>query len=101
MGQREYKSFCVVAHYTTEASRANHSQIDLVETQVQTDFDVVVVGSVNLDVVFRTHRFPQVGETLTGAAVLDSLGGKGSNQAVAAARQGARVAMIACVGDDA
>jgi ribokinase len=65
------------------------------------EFDVVVVGSINLDVVFRARRFPDVGETLTGATVLDALGGKGSNQAVAAARQGGRVAMVACVGDDA
>lgn len=63
--------------------------------------EVVVVGSVNLDVVMRARRFPGVGETVTGATVLDALGGKGANQAVAAARYGAAVAMVACVGDDA
>lgn len=62
---------------------------------------VVVVGSVNLDVVMKTRRFPAVGETVTGATVLDALGGKGSNQAVAAARLGTSVAMVACLGDDA
>ncbi len=62
---------------------------------------VAVVGSVNLDVVMRTRRFPAVGETVTGATVLDALGGKGSNQAVAAARLGSSVTMVACLGDDA
>lgn len=63
--------------------------------------EVVVVGSVNLDVVMKVRRFPAVGETITGATVLDALGGKGSNQAVAAARLGASVSMIACLGEDA
>ncbi len=63
--------------------------------------EVVVVGSVNLDVIMHARRFPGVGETVTGATVLDALGGKGANQAVAAARYGAAVAMVACVGDDA
>ena len=62
--------------------------------------EVVVVGSVNLDVIMRAPRFPDVGETVTGATVLDALGGKGANQAVAAARYGAAVALVACVGDD-
>lgn len=62
---------------------------------------MVVVGSLNVDVVLRARRFPREGETLTGATVTDSLGGKGCNQAVAAARMGAAVAMVACLGDDA
>lgn len=62
--------------------------------------EVVVVGSVNLDVVMKVRHFPAVGETITGATVLDALGGKGSNQAVAAARLGSSVAMVACLGED-
>ena len=73
-------------------------QIDLETKHDPTS--VVVVGSLNVDVVLRARRFPREGETLTGATVSDSLGGKGCNQAVAAARMGARVAMVACLGDD-
>jgi ribokinase len=61
---------------------------------------VLVFGSINIDIVFRVDEFPQPGETRAGAEVFDSLGGKGANQAVAAARQGARVAMVGCVGQD-
>jgi ribokinase len=61
---------------------------------------VLVFGSINVDNVFRVDDFPQPGETRAGGEVADSLGGKGSNQAVAAARQGARVAMVGCVGQD-
>ncbi len=61
---------------------------------------IVVVGSVNLDIVARVERFPLPGETLTGATLSHFPGGKGANQAMAARRLGARVSMIACVGDD-
>ena len=61
---------------------------------------LTVVGSVNLDLVARTERLPRPGETVTGAAFTRVPGGKGANQAVAAARLGADVVMIACVGDD-
>jgi ribokinase len=61
---------------------------------------VVVFGSINVDTVFGVDEFPQPGETRGGADVLDSLGGKGANQAVAAARQGANVAMVGCLGED-
>lgn len=63
-------------------------------------FDVVVVGSVNLDLVATTSRLPRPGETVSGTRYAEHPGGKGLNQAVAAARSGARVAMIAAVGDD-
>lgn len=63
-------------------------------------FDVVVVGSVNLDLVATTPRLPRPGETVSGTRYAEHPGGKGLNQAVAAARSGARVAMIAAVGDD-
>jgi ribokinase len=61
---------------------------------------IAVVGSVNVDLVAFCERLPRPGETLTGARFLRAGGGKGANQAVAAARLGARVAMIGCVGDD-
>lgn len=65
------------------------------------EFDVVVVGSLNLDLVARTPRIPNPGETVQGTSYAELPGGKGLNQAVAAARAGARVAMIGAVGDDA
>jgi ribokinase len=62
---------------------------------------IVVVGSINMDLVTLAPRFPDPGETLTGDRFLTIPGGKGANQAVAAARLGASVAMVGCVGDDA
>jgi ribokinase len=62
--------------------------------------DVVVVGSYNHDHVWRTPQFPQPGETRLGT-FSSGPGGKGFNQAVAAARQGARTAFIGALGDDA
>lgn len=61
---------------------------------------VVVVGSYNRDTVLRVPRFPQPGETLAATGLARFHGGKGSNQAVAAARSGARVAMRAAIGAD-
>lgn len=63
-------------------------------------FDVTVIGSANLDLVATTPRLPAPGETVLGSAYAEHAGGKGLNQAVAAARSGARVAMIGAVGDD-
>ena len=62
--------------------------------------NVVVLGSLNYDCIARIEEFPRPGQTLAAAALDFKLGGKGANQAVAAARQGANVAMIGCVGDD-
>jgi ribokinase len=61
---------------------------------------ITVVGSVNMDLVFRTPRMPAVGETLHGHEFRQIPGGKGANQAVAAARQGADVSFIGAVGND-
>lgn len=62
---------------------------------------VLVVGSLNMDLVTRAERLPRGGETLLGDSFATVPGGKGANQAVAAARLGASVAMVGCVGDDA
>jgi len=62
--------------------------------------NVVVIGSLNMDLVTRAPRLPVGGETLIGHSFATVSGGKGANQAVAAARLGAQVAMVGCVGDD-
>jgi ribokinase len=62
---------------------------------------VIVVGSVNVDLVAHSEKLPAPGETLTGATFAESDGGKGANQAVAAARLGARAALVGAVGRDA
>jgi ribokinase len=63
--------------------------------------DILVVGSANIDLVMMPERLPQPGETLLGARFASVPGGKGANQAVAAARAGGKVGFIGCVGDDA
>ncbi|MFP3606047.1 ribokinase [Paraburkholderia sp. SIMBA_053] len=62
---------------------------------------VLVVGSINTDLVACTRRLPQAGETVLSDSLATVAGGKGANQAVAAARMGASVTMIGCVGRDA
>ncbi len=61
---------------------------------------IVVVGSLNMDLVACTSRIPVAGETITGHTFFDGAGGKGANQAYAAARLGGRVAMLGRVGSD-
>lgn len=68
--------------------------------QTGTLFEVAVVGSANLDLVVEVPRVPLVGETVLGSDLARIPGGKGANQAVAAARLGRSVAMIGRVGDD-
>jgi ribokinase len=62
---------------------------------------IVVVGSINVDLIARTRRHPRPGETLHGTGGHTLPGGKGANQAVAAARMGGEVTMIGAVGTDA
>ncbi|QZP30327.1 ribokinase [Pseudomonas sp. DR48] len=62
---------------------------------------VVVIGSLNMDLVTRAPRLPRGGETLIGESFATVSGGKGANQAVAAARLGAQVSMVGCIGSDA
>jgi len=62
--------------------------------------NIVVVGSINMDLVVRASRIPTPGETVLGQDFSTYPGGKGANQAIAAVRQGARVKFIGRVGDD-
>ena len=61
--------------------------------------DVIVVGSINVDLVVRAS-LPGAGETVSGGTFERHFGGKGANQAVAAARLGARATLVGAVGDD-
>jgi len=62
---------------------------------------IAVVGSSNIDFIMKMERLPRAGETITDAVFLQTFGGKGANQAVAAARAGGDVWFVNCVGDDA
>jgi len=62
--------------------------------------DILVIGSVNLDLSAAVSRLPEAGETVTGAELSRFPGGKGANQALAAKRLGADVRLVACVGND-
>lgn len=62
--------------------------------------NIVVVGSLNMDLVVRIPKIPRPGETLLGGVFKTFPGGKGANQAVAVARLGAHVSMVGCVGND-
>ena len=62
---------------------------------------IIVVGSINIDLVVQVDRLPLLGETVQGGGYAEHFGGKGANQAVAAARMGSDVWMIGCVGNDA
>ena len=70
-------------------------------TDSRRTFDVVVVGSANLDLVATVDRLPVPGETVSARSYAEHPGGKGLNQAVASRRSGARTAFIGCLGRDA
>src|SRR3954468_24549885 len=61
---------------------------------------IVVVGSSNTDMILKLDRIPKPGETILGGAFITAAGGKGANQAVAAAQAGAAVTLVARVGQD-
>lgn len=61
---------------------------------------VVVLGSLNVDMVVATERLPHIGETIHGEHIHYMMGGKGANQAVAASRMGIATSLIGCVGND-
>lgn len=62
--------------------------------------DVVVIGSLNYDILVQQDRLPDIGETFTGNELMLMPGGKGANQAVQCARLGLAVSMVGCVGND-
>lgn len=62
---------------------------------------IVVIGSSNIDLLMKMDHLPEKGETVTDAVFMQVYGGKGANQAVAAARAGGNVAFVNCVGEDA
>lgn len=62
---------------------------------------IVVIGSSNVDLLMKMDHLPEKGETVTDAVFMQTYGGKGANQAVAAARAGGNVAFVNCVGEDA
>lgn len=72
-----------------------------VEVSIMGNQKITVIGSINMDLVTSTNIIPRVGETVLGDSFHTIPGGKGANQAVAAARLGAVVTIIGCVGDDA
>lgn len=65
------------------------------------DKQITVIGSSNVDLIMQLERLPAVGETVSEGAFLQTYGGKGANQAVAAARAGGRVTFVTSLGDDA
>ncbi len=61
---------------------------------------ILVIGSSNMDLIMKMERLPQSGETLTDCSFSQAFGGKGANQAVAAARSGGEVTFVTCLGND-
>ncbi|MGC8803468.1 MAG: PfkB family carbohydrate kinase, partial [Bacteroidales bacterium] len=61
---------------------------------------ITVIGSTNIDITMRLPRLPEKGETINGGDYYQAFGGKGANQAVAAARCGGQVSLITCLGND-
>ena len=79
---------------------SDQTNADLNDMEPVTEWDIVVVGGANTDYLVRGKALPAPGTTLNGREFLEGAGGKGANQAVAAARLGARTALVASVGRD-
>lgn len=62
--------------------------------------DVIVIGSINMDIVVKTEEIPKIGETVIGRDIIENPGGKGANQAVALSKLGSKVGFLGCVGSD-
>jgi ribokinase len=84
----------------SSASSATTARAEAISSADEQRVDVCVVGSFNADVVVRVPRRPGRGETVIGSSCDTYLGGKGFNQAVAAARAGATTSMVGALGDD-
>lgn len=80
---------------------ANPGASDPIEPMAVDPPDITVVGSYNTDLIFSSPRLPLPGETVLGRGLRTAHGGKGANQAIAAARLGARVALLGTLGHDA
>lgn len=80
-----------------KSGRTSHSQLHMARISAAS---VVVVGSMNVDLLASVKRLPAAGETVSATSLEKRFGGKGANQALAAARQGAQVTLIGCLGDD-
>ncbi len=64
------------------------------------DKRILIIGSLNMDIVIEMKRMPLIGETVLGKNLTYVPGGKGANQAYAAGKLGGKVTMLGCVGDD-
>jgi len=93
-----YKYFPLIIAITF-AQRANYKH-QIAQKKYMSKSRIIVVGSSNTDMVIRTDRFPKPGETILGGDFFMNQGGKGANQAVAAARLGGDVLFISSVGND-
>ncbi len=78
----------------------SEGEVKIVTSDAVPQPKIVVVGSANMDLVVKTDRIPVPGETVLGGEFYQLPGGKGANQAVAAARLGGNVTLVACVGQD-
>lgn len=91
----------ILYNFVVELSRNTNQNTNMTNILKTNEKDrIVVVGSANMDMVISAAHFPQPGETLTGYGFMTNHGGKGANQAVAAARLGADVSFIGKVGND-
>ena len=93
------ESGCCQVHWSDGSRRSGHFRGVLMVREREPG-SIVIVGSLNADLTVQTARFPQPGETVSGGDLTVLPGGKGANQAVAAARLGGKVRMIGAVGDD-